>query len=73
MSSPTTVRSSPEVNNCSPAANSELFGFEFEGLPTLPLGELAGGDEGAFGDGLEVVSQFNDEWDAINYLSSSSS
>lgn len=27
-SSPTTVRSSPEVNNCSPIANSGLLGFE---------------------------------------------
>lgn len=60
-SSPTTVRSSPEVNNCSPV-HSGLLSFGFEELP------LEDGESG-FEDGLAVVSQFNDAWDAINYPS----
>lgn len=61
-SSPTTVHSSPETNNSSPA-HSGLLSF---GIEELPLE----GDETGFENGLAAVSQFNDEWDAINYPSS---
>ena len=58
-SSPTTVRSSPEVNNGSPA-HCTLLSFGFEELPW-------GGEEIGFENELAAVSQFNDDWDAINY------
>lgn len=43
----------------SSAVQSEIL-KEYEELPL----------EEGLGEGLLVVSQFNDEWDAINYLSS---
>lgn len=58
-SSPSTVRSSPEVNNGSPA-HCTLLSFGFEELPSE-------GEEIGFENGLAAVNQFNDEWDAINY------
>lgn len=62
-SSPTTVLSSSEGKNSSPA-HSGLLRIWFEEL-AIEDGECG------FDDGLVVVSQFNGEWDTINYPSSS--
>ena len=53
---------SSSVNNCSPA-HSRLLSFGFE---EFPLEE----EKSGFEDELVMPSQFNDEWDAINYSSS---